>query len=337
MGIQSPVLVPTYTHLFDPTVGKASKRFGSDPTSGFALYLDFRNGIWRGSSGRVAAVSSLPGYSSTRAGTELRLSSAGAVTSFAANTPAIISGDGYFSQAAVTNLMLQSQDATNASWTKPPVFTGDVVAAPDGTITADQIGTNSTTATDNYQLKTLTAVPYTLSRFVKKDGSGTRWAYLFAGNGANALAFFDLTNGVVGTVSGSALVKSARIIALPNGWYWIMLTATATATSVAYGSGWSSIDATPTYANGVGGYVWQAQLVLGSDPGPLIPTTTTSVASVQPVLSFTVPNGTYTEVTTFDDGSTQTRTPTVSGNTYTAPVYPTVLNRLLARSITLHP
>lgn len=303
--------------------------------SGYALALDFQNGVWRGVNGLVADISLLPGYSSVRAGTEIRLSSKGVINPFAANTPAIIPGDGYFSQAAVTNIMLQSQDFTNASWTHPPSVSGDIAVAPDGTTTADQIATTSATLPETYQLKTLSVTPYTKGYYFKKNASGTRWAYIFIGGGANALAFFDITNGVVGTILGSALNKAAKIVALPNGWFLALFTANATGVSNAYGCGWSTVDAVPTAVNGTGGLVWQAQLVLGNDLGPLIPTTTAAVASVQPALSFTVANGTYTETTTFGDGSTQTIPTTIAGGAFTMPVYPTTLNRPLVKSVTL--
>lgn len=291
---------------------------------GSVLTLDFANGN----------VPAMAGYSYTGHTTPIaEIDPSGGYHAFAANAVPIASGVGYWSRGAVTNLLLQSQDATNASWTRPVSFTANVATSPDGTLDADQIATTNTSATDNYQLKTLTAVTYTVARWVKKDASGTRWPYLFLGGGANALAFFDATNGTFGTVSGSAATKSTGFIATAGG-YWIWLTATATATSAAYGSGWSSANTTATFANGVGGYVWQGQLVIGSDPGPIIPTTTASVTTEASVLSVTCPNGTYTATYTFDDGSTQNIGTTVSGNTFTMPPYPT-LNRPLVTKVVL--
>ena len=99
----------------------SSRRVGKsgavDPSTGYALYLPFsaasptyRSGLTTGNS-----ITAMPGYAYTRSGAKQELlASAGGVSAvFAANVPGIVSGVGYYSRGAFTNLLLNAGQSSN--------------------------------------------------------------------------------------------------------------------------------------------------------------------------------------------------------------------------------
>ena len=128
------------------------------------LLLDFAAGEYWIQRRRAPALDAVPGWSFTKSGTAYDLAG---TTSFGANTPRRTSA-GLLVEAAGTNLLLQSQTFDNASWTATnATVTANSAVAPDGTLTADTV--TATAAFGRiHQFVTYTAVPHTLSVFVRK-------------------------------------------------------------------------------------------------------------------------------------------------------------------------
>jgi hypothetical protein len=125
----------------------------------------------------------------TRAGEATRTAQNGLLATVPSNFPVVNFDDGdllgYYSQRAATNVILWSDDFTNAAWVKQgggtgsvPVVTPNDAIAPDGTLTADRVdfALNGGTSADRTKAKlsqTQTiASPNTSSVWLKTvDGS----------------------------------------------------------------------------------------------------------------------------------------------------------------------
>jgi len=127
-----------------------------------------------------------------------------------------------------TNLITYSEDFTNASWTKlNSTITSNDIISPDGNVNADKIestGTSSSIVFVSYPTITLTNT-YTAFTFIKKGDN--RWIRLGHNTSAIGAAWFDLDNGVTGTVN----CDSANIEELSNGWYKCSITFIASVSS----------------------------------------------------------------------------------------------------------
>lgn len=194
------------------------------------------------------------------------------------------------------NLLLRSQEFDNASWDKatfPCSIAANSTGAPDGTATADTITATAGAANEHgpFQALTIAAAPHfeCLSCFVKQ-GNQT-WCWLSDtqhGTFGFVEAWFDVTNGVVGTTSNVLLARidpaSTWIPGAPVGWFRIYIAAYIPA-----GAGndtTASLLVQPTTANGTRAYAaagtetliaWGAQLVQANWPGPY---TATAAAAV---------------------------------------------------------
>jgi len=180
---------------------------------------------------------------------------------------------GLLCEPAATNLVLRSQEF-NTTWFKSNITIGvDSTAAPDGSVTADKIIDDTVNSNHSVYIgTTLTAAAYTFSVYLK--AAERSWAALGLFTGALPYAYFNLTSGTIGTVSGGA---TAAIVSVGNGWYRCSITMTATAAT------WYSLiftapsDNVYNYVgNGTGIYAWGAQLELGTVATSPIPTFTAS-------------------------------------------------------------
>jgi hypothetical protein len=124
----------------------------------------------------------------TRAGEATRITKNGLLATVPSNFPVVNFDDGdllgYYSQRAATNVILWSDDFTNAAWVKQgggtgsvPVVTPNDAIAPDGTLTADRVdfalngGTSADDQSKLSQTQTI-ASPNTTSVWLKTvDGS----------------------------------------------------------------------------------------------------------------------------------------------------------------------
>ena len=165
------------------------------------------------------------------------------------------------------NLLSYTEDFANAAWNKINcTISTDVIASPNGTLTADKIIENTTSGAHGTTFATgllTTTSAYTLSTYLK---AGERnWAYIYLYNGTTPFgAYFNLSTGVIGNIDAST---TAAITDAGNGWYRCSVTTTLTG-SVNNNGGILSASSNGTYVfagtNGSGVYVWGAQAELNS-------------------------------------------------------------------------
>ena len=166
------------------------------------------------------------------------------------------------------NLCLQSQTFDNASWTKAnATVTANAVSAPDGTVTADKMIADATTNV-HYLRQIISSGTYTFSVYAKAAEYSN---LVMLGVGANHGASFNLANGTVTGVYGSA---TASIVSVGNGWYRCI-----TSINVAGTDYYCYVDSAVAYpGDGTSGiYIWGAQLSVGPYPLDYTPTTSAAV------------------------------------------------------------
>ena len=170
------------------------------------------------------------------------------------------------------NLVSYSESfATN--WTLQSVtLTANQIISPDGNLTGALIETTSTGACiirpDSLSLAV--GKTYSFSVFVKKGN--LRWIRTGHITSGSTGAWFDLENGVVGTVNS----ESATIEEYGNNWYRITNTFVGTSTQTGNSVFIAISDnngSTNAGAVGVNAYIWGAQLVKGDQPKDYLKTT----------------------------------------------------------------
>jgi hypothetical protein len=234
----------------------------------------------------------------TRATTATTVNSSGTIVSVASGVarsyydPTTLAYMAYLAEGARTNLHPASADMTNASyWSATRAsWPGTTIAAPDGASTGQKLVEDSTAANTHLGLSfgdvtVVNATTYTTSVFAK---AGERtWFALQEGQGVTATAYFNLSSGAVGTVSGTG-TPSATIKAYPNGWYRCTLTWTASGVAARIRLFLSTGDTVASYSGDgtSGAYFWGAQLEAGSFASTYIPTTTASVVRNADVLTY---------------------------------------------------
>lgn len=137
---------------------------------------------------------------------------------------------GYLIEESDTNLLLQSEDFTQAAWVKNrATIAAKAILGPDGVSMADAIVSDTQLAAEHYVAQA-NVVPsfaagdkFCLSAFVKA-GAKTKFALRFRRTLNPAVyitGFFDLVTGatnVTGANGGATLTLTRK--ALPNGWHW---------------------------------------------------------------------------------------------------------------------
>lgn len=187
-----------------------------------------------------------------------------------------------------TNLEIHSSNFADTGWAKTNCsVNSNLILAPDGTMSADEMVENSSNTQHYIQriVSTTNGLAYTVSVFAKQ-GTGSRFLKL-SGLGLNAVSeapIFNLINGTVTIPSTTAIFKSASIEPYNNGWYRCICSIVSngtgspafefTTTNTAHG--------TTTYVgDGVSSiYLWGAQLEAGSYATSYIPTTTATVTRI---------------------------------------------------------
>jgi hypothetical protein len=224
--------------------------------------------------------------------TATRVNSSGLIETVNANIPRLDYLDGTCPKLLLepqrTNLILQSQDISSASWSKPssPVIVTNVAIAPDGTTTADSIQSTDTSGFKSIkQTNSVTAnSTFTFSFFVKKETVRTNYGgvgiSLSGGTVKYVFVVFDETNGTQINLTNSTITPILKTEIFGN-YYRFIITATdngsnTTLTSEIY-STLSTNGISYNIAIGSARTIWGSQLEVGSFATSYIPTTTASV------------------------------------------------------------
>jgi len=224
-------------------------------------------------------------FAFTRAGSATRINSQGLIEIVASgvsrlNYPLIdgvVNGcPSHLLEPQRSNLLPYSEDFSDAGWTKTDSnITENTTTSPNGTLTADSLIENTSTSVHR-AFKTLAVTgTHTYSFYVKANGR--QWIAIGAGNTSSfgALAYFDIENGVLGTVSvGSANIENAG-----NGWYRCSVTGVGNGGGTSFNIWLANANNSISYlGDGTSGiYIWGAQLEAGSYPTSYIPTNGSAV------------------------------------------------------------
>lgn len=192
-----------------------------------------------------------------------------------------INQSGYIEWAGM-NLITNSENFTDASWTKfdaTDVITANADLDPTGALKATKIVISTTSGNHGIYKSAgtlLTSTRYTHSFYAK--ASGLSWVYTTEGSGLTSTAWFNVSTGQVGTVSGTGS-PTATITPVGNGWYRCALSFTTLSSQTS-----GNIQIKPTtgdniftnYAgNGTDGIlIWGAQANIGTSAQKYYPTTT---------------------------------------------------------------
>jgi hypothetical protein len=189
--------------------------------------------------------------------------------------------DGVTNSKAEENLLLQSQTFDNAYWTKTNItVTANSTTAPDGTTTAESILETATTGQHQVFRSAVITSSNTHVRSVFAKPNGRNWLAIYGGAGRS---FFDLQNGVTGTVEAG---YTASMIDAGNGWYRCILIGPAGTSSYAGLYNIADADNSISYAGDItkGLFIWGAQFEQRSAVTAYTPTTTQPITNYIPVL-----------------------------------------------------
>ena len=164
-----------------------------------------------------------------------------------------------------TNLITYSEDFSDSSWSKSraSVVLNSTIS-PDGSLNASKLVEDTTSGGHILYRNNITTGAGINTLSVKVKANGRNWVLLYDSEQGEAV-YFDLKNGVAGTIVGTPDAYSIK--KLPNGWYDISLTTTATL-RVDFKIYTAESDGNNAYlGDGVSGiYVWGAQVEQGSYP-----------------------------------------------------------------------
>jgi len=202
---------------------------------------------------------------------------------------------GYCSETSAQNICLQSQTfATTWTPARATVPTTAVVC-PDGvtrttcTLHEDNTAGNNHMINGGFNFNLTSGTTYVISVFCK--AVARTWVRLSNINLSPSFdAYFDVGNGLVGTVSGA----TSGIINYGNGWYrcYVVLTLTSSGNEqLRIVVGEADNDVTFNGLNQDSLYIFGAQIETGNYPSSYIPTTTTAVTRAADSLYYTMNDG----------------------------------------------
>lgn len=266
-------------------------------------------------------------FAVSRAGaTATRVNKNGLVEVVSANVPRLDFLNGcpeLLVEPTATQLAQFTEDITNAWWNPANVTFGGTTTAPDGTNNARLMyPASNQTIRFNCGITGFQSGLPSLSRSnaIHVKSAGWRWVYFVDAAGSRA-AWFDLQNGVLGTVEGN-IVESFQYLEA-TGFYRIIITPSASPlTSTAFNVGVYFANAngsTVVTASGTNGiYAWGGDGRNGNSMDSYIPRTGSgAVTRNADVITVAPPAGTSQIITTFSDDTTQIVT-SIPG-TFTAP------------------
>ena len=240
-------------------------------------------------------------------------------------------------QRAVTNLLLRSEEFDNASWTRfATTATANVIAAPNGTITADKIAEDSTNdfhGISQYTTGFASSAVLTLSIYAKAAGR-TRFRLQTDASGGTGTTDFDLS--AVTASAGTGVFSNGAISDVGNNWYRCSVRCT---TSAAGAVGLKVILAQSSFGvaytgDGTSGiFLWGAQLEQASTVGEYIPTT--SAINSAPRFDHAITSSTTNLVLQSEDFSTAWSRPqsdTITTNTINSPTNTLTANSFVENS-----
>lgn len=160
------------------------------------------------------------------------------------------------------NLLTKTEQFDDAAWTKiRTTIIANAIAAPDGTLTADKVVEGAQAQTHAVQSASLIILSAAhIGSCYMKAGERT-WALIEIGTTTGGFAYFNLSAGTVGTVTGG---YTATITPISNGWYRCSVSGTIAASGIgaltvytATGNG--GVSYTGDGTSGI--YVWGASLL----------------------------------------------------------------------------
>jgi len=187
-------------------------------------------------------------------------------------------------EGARTNIDKQSQNLSNATWTKTTTTVSSTEVAPDGTSTAYSMSDTSAAAFQYFSqtITYTTSSVYTRSYYIKKASSAlTYWSGIDIVSGANYVrCIFNNYNGTYVTATGGTAVLVGVKVYDVNGYYRLCITyqfvSGTSSTFYVYPALSSNGTSTSVAAMGANTF-WGFQNELGYNATSYIPTTTASV------------------------------------------------------------
>jgi hypothetical protein len=171
------------------------------------------------------------------------------------------------------NLVQRSEEFSNAVWVKTDsTIIANTTTGPNGTLTADSFIENTATALHQCSFQSSAVVGINTATIYAKP-NGRNWLNLNIAAASNYGVWFDIQNGVVGTIQSNII--SASITNAGNGWFRCIVTANTGVLSPRISLTLSTGNNNLSYlGNGTSGlFIWGAQLVTGSSAREYFPTT----------------------------------------------------------------
>ena len=193
-----------------------------------------------------------------------------------------------------TNLQTYSEDFSNSSWTKSgsSVSAATSITAPDSTTNSFKLIESSSTEAHRVQgAQAAGGTTSTMSCFMKK--AERSWGNINFAGLTNGQAWFDLENGVLGTVQSAV---TAKIEEYGNGWYRCSVTATPTSaatTDIKVANADNVVSYAGDGASGI--YIFGAQTEAGAFPTSYIKTTGSTATRSADVASIPVADFGYNQ------------------------------------------
>jgi hypothetical protein len=183
------------------------------------------------------------------------------------------------------NMAGYSEDFSNAYWTKNniPVMAYNVATAPNGTMTADSIKSDSSSVYQSVSATTITVAAnstVTLSIYIKKETSKTYFtgSYLYFTGGTTKLTYvlFDEVNGTINILAPDQVSMVTSVESVGDWWRFIVTgTDTGSNTNLDFAFYGTLSQNGTSLSPGIGSArtIWGAQLNIGSTAKPYFPTT----------------------------------------------------------------